>query len=409
MDSWGCYQDKFSWRFSSTGAFTVKSAYNYITGGHERDRRAQGPWKLVWSLKIPEKIRVFIWKCMNQRLLTNKERFRRKLTATPYCYKCKTVPESIIHLLRDCPQVCNIWKKIMPAEVQHDIFNQEVITWLTRHIADTASKMENVPWNSFFGTFCWWLWRWNNLVFGRDKNVEISVALPLHQTREFTSAWERNSDRVVTQNQKQEALISWCHPRTNWYKLNTDGAFKGKPGMAGGGVVIRDSCGAWCVSFVNNTGVCSSFASELWAVWTGLNLAWTRGYSRIVLEIDSQGVASCLAKGLEREHPLLALVSSCINIINRAWHIEVQWCYREGNQHADWLSNYEFHFDLGCHILEQPPVGCVHVLNMDNRGIATPRMITLEDFDFRLIQGLLLPTAFHQKKKRKEEISGEQG
>lgn len=42
-------------------------------------------------------------------LLTNAQRFRRKLTDDPSCKFCPAISESMVHLLRDCPHAKLIW------------------------------------------------------------------------------------------------------------------------------------------------------------------------------------------------------------------------------------------------------------------------------------------------------------
>ena len=48
-------------------------------------------------------------------------------------------------------------------------------------------------------------------------------------------------------------------PQVGWKKLNTDGASKGNPGLAGCGGVVRDKNGRWIAGFSRRIGVTSSF------------------------------------------------------------------------------------------------------------------------------------------------------
>ena len=40
--------------------------------------------------------------------------------------------------------------------------------------------------------------------------------------------------------------IRWMAPMEGWYKLNTDGASRGNPGLASAGGVLRNSAREWC-------------------------------------------------------------------------------------------------------------------------------------------------------------------
>jgi hypothetical protein len=57
--------DKFVWGLTSTGKFTVKSMYNDILNGHTRYLR-----KYLWKIKIPLKIKIFMWFLSKKVLLT---------------------------------------------------------------------------------------------------------------------------------------------------------------------------------------------------------------------------------------------------------------------------------------------------------------------------------------------------
>lgn len=48
--------DSFSWKLNSTGVFTVKSMYRELMDGH-----TVFPQNYLWKIKIPLKIKIFMW------------------------------------------------------------------------------------------------------------------------------------------------------------------------------------------------------------------------------------------------------------------------------------------------------------------------------------------------------------
>ena len=48
-------------------------------------------------------VKLFLWLAMHDKLLTNTERVRRRLTDNDICEKCHNEIESTLHVLRDCP------------------------------------------------------------------------------------------------------------------------------------------------------------------------------------------------------------------------------------------------------------------------------------------------------------------
>lgn len=66
-----------------------------------------------------------------------------------------------------------------------------------------------------------------------------------------------------------------------------DGAARGNPGPAGGGVIIRDQFRKWIKGIVANFGHCTFVKAELLALLKALKLAWTEGFRRVIFQVDS--------------------------------------------------------------------------------------------------------------------------
>jgi hypothetical protein len=58
-------QDKLTWHLTSSGIFLVKSLYSKCMNGHTQFLK-----KYLWKLKVPLKIRIFMWFLYNKVLLT---------------------------------------------------------------------------------------------------------------------------------------------------------------------------------------------------------------------------------------------------------------------------------------------------------------------------------------------------
>lgn len=101
--------DRLIWTHTANGKFSVKSAYLSTMDDSTNHSHV---WKLIWNLRIPPKLKVFTWLFFQCRLLTNVNRARRKLTLDPCCPHCPGVPETMLHLFRDCPKARTIWTAI---------------------------------------------------------------------------------------------------------------------------------------------------------------------------------------------------------------------------------------------------------------------------------------------------------
>ncbi|KAL4392272.1 hypothetical protein AHAS_Ahas03G0328500 [Arachis hypogaea] len=61
-------------------------------------------------------------------------------------------------------------------------------------------------------------------------------------------------------------------------------------GRAGCGGLLRDGREKWIGEFSYFIGHCSAYKAKLWGVAKGLEIAWTMGIRKLVVECDSQVV-----------------------------------------------------------------------------------------------------------------------
>jgi hypothetical protein len=109
--------DKLVWRAMPSGIFKVKSAY-YLE--KERIRQENGKcsggkgwevfWKMIWGLKIPNSTKVFLWRACNNLLPTRANLRRKGMDLEENCVICIHEPESIQHVLWECPSAQDVWE-----------------------------------------------------------------------------------------------------------------------------------------------------------------------------------------------------------------------------------------------------------------------------------------------------------
>lgn len=87
-------EDTPCWTLSSKGNFSVKSAYVAISDNPPLSTS----WKWIWTLKIPAKLKGFLWICMHGKLLTNHHRMIRGLVDDDICPYCNNAREDLKHL-----------------------------------------------------------------------------------------------------------------------------------------------------------------------------------------------------------------------------------------------------------------------------------------------------------------------
>ena len=113
--------DFWAWHYEKSGVFTVRSAYRMLASMCERrsdwiehnpgrsDVEAdQREWADLWSIKVPSKIRVFLWRLAKHSISTADVRHRRHMAQTSACSICGG-QDSWKHSLLECNMARCVW------------------------------------------------------------------------------------------------------------------------------------------------------------------------------------------------------------------------------------------------------------------------------------------------------------
>ncbi|GJN01931.1 hypothetical protein PR202_ga19236 [Eleusine coracana subsp. coracana] len=99
-------EDRILWRWTSSGNYSSKSAYNaYFTGS----TRFAGA-KLIWKAWAPPKTKLFMYLATHGRTWTSERRFPHGLQDSATCALCDQEPETIEHLLLHCSVAREVWR-----------------------------------------------------------------------------------------------------------------------------------------------------------------------------------------------------------------------------------------------------------------------------------------------------------
>ena len=156
-------KDKLIWAATSNGEFNLASAYKLATSQADFVPPFNGSW--IWKLNLPPKIQTFIWMCMHKSVATRECLAIRGLQINPSCPLCHQYPESILHLLRDCPIASNVWHNLNPPSLTSTFFSQDLHTWLEANcnLVNNVTR-SSVPWHTLFSFAIWTIWNHCNKV-----------------------------------------------------------------------------------------------------------------------------------------------------------------------------------------------------------------------------------------------------
>jgi hypothetical protein len=87
--------DSLVWRGTTNGMFSIKSVYHMENelqairrSGSSREGTRDSVWKIIWNLKIPNAVKIFMWKACNDLLPTKVNLLRRGVVSDSLCLIC---------------------------------------------------------------------------------------------------------------------------------------------------------------------------------------------------------------------------------------------------------------------------------------------------------------------------------
>jgi hypothetical protein len=208
-------RDKFVWDGHKNGIFSVQSMYHLLMYNPNNNRN-----KMIWKLKIPLKIKVFLWNLGRGVILTKDNLAKKRWKGIMTCCFCNR-NESIHHLFFDCYIAKNIWRIIylalkieMPVNINHIIgswasncglvYKKLLFTgisalfwsiWLTRNeVAFNQKPIPSIVQVIFRGTHWFRFWRLLQREDVHQQIIDMCQALEMVAMKIFAfHGWRSNA------------------------------------------------------------------------------------------------------------------------------------------------------------------------------------------------------------------------
>ncbi|KAH1084030.1 hypothetical protein J1N35_023791 [Gossypium stocksii] len=257
--------DMIVWKYEGSREYTVKSGYRAFFIEWLQKKFPINPneivqhnfYKALWSLSIPEKIKIHIWRLFNNLLPHFCNLAKRSLCTEIVCPLCKVAPENADHLLWSCGILQSVW-----ALLQIKFPSIEEITCCKLCFLHTFLAADEQQKN-VMAVSIWGLW------YRRNKLVHEGLKFSLQELIGFVHGYCRDL------NLSQENLCS-----TNRSKI-----------------IVRDSeAGIRGAEIYLLTDVADACVAEARACKRALLFAVERGYRRLIVEGDSLTVIKNVKK-----------------------------------------------------------------------------------------------------------------
>lgn len=358
-------EDSLYWPYSTSGHYTCKSSYNFLKQESKMQDSPQAPpihdkqvWKEIWQLKVPPKIKNFLWRACRNALPTKQALMKRKITANSICERCKSAVEEAEHALWSCLELEVVWA------------DREV--WCFRSEVGFSDVKELVSWLiaegkplELFAYTAWMVWNQRN-----KARLNLQV-IPLHQVADQAKELLAQY-RVKLQVPKVQLMNSgsrgsrWRCPQVGLVKINFDGAICSEANMSGIGVVIRDDKGAVLASCSEKIPrACKADEIEALAAMKPLSFAFELGFWSAILDGDSLGLIQALKSEEQSLAPTGLLIEDVKMFANNYVRLLYSHIKRNGNRVAHSLAKNVLHIPNFQVWMEDVSSHIVSILQLD--------------------------------------------
>ena len=176
--------DKWLWAWEKSGAYSVKSTYRFLHHQMENELQQEVTklWSVLWSLKVPPKVRSFLWRANSGCLPTRFQLLLKGIQLNSKCPLCGAAPETILHILVYCEFAKACW--FQAGFHFSDQYSTSFGGWLEQYFA--SSSMEICV---KFAMISWAIWKVRNDFIWKQKGARISNVLFI--SRMVLANWEK--------------------------------------------------------------------------------------------------------------------------------------------------------------------------------------------------------------------------
>jgi hypothetical protein len=164
-------EDTFKWSLTSSGIYTVKSMYIDLLNDNSVFLN-----KYIWKMKVPLKIRIFMWFLQKKVILTKDNLAKRNWQGDVRCCFCDH-EENIQHLFLTCPFTQMIWRIIY---MTFNITPPLNITNLFGKWLNGVPKIEKAHIRVGVCAVLWAIWKVrNDCIFNKKSFPSFLQVIPL--------------------------------------------------------------------------------------------------------------------------------------------------------------------------------------------------------------------------------------
>ncbi|XP_042990668.1 uncharacterized protein LOC122317666 [Carya illinoinensis] len=287
--------DKLLWRGTSTGVFTVKSAYFLLL---ELEKQKQGQssvaveedtvWSSIWQLGVPMATKNFLWRACLEAIPTRARLLHKSVVDEDSCPICRIHPETALHALWECPSAQDVWSQCN-RRIQKASFPCHLFKSLLEACLKTFDEEELVE----FGLTAWKIWkRRNEVVFSNTLSHPSSIN---QSVKLLITDLDQAHQPARQCSPPSSVLLAWEAPPQEKLKTNWDAGLDKASCKVGVGAVVRNWEGKVLATMrMNHSLYPDPFLAEAYAAHQAALFLKSMGWRDVIMEGDSLQVVNYL-------------------------------------------------------------------------------------------------------------------
>ncbi|WOL07906.1 hypothetical protein Cni_G16656 [Canna indica] len=274
---------KWVWGSSRNGELTVRKAYQVLKDNNDGTEDMNFDWKRMWSLKVGERVKYFLWKLAWGRLPTSGWPYKFSGNEEDKCFICNKGLDVQNHIFFQYEIVDEYWRlveKRMRINFKHRDSWMEG-GWLMKGEGFDLVSAEGLL--AFIAKFFWLFWKNRNKVKYEEVawNIGSIFNKALNETLVFLNKMadqeQKKPDELLKKDEDVRMMQSRCC-------LMVDGAWK-EGVFAGCGFVVMQNNHVVMKGQGLEIAECPLHA-ELKAIWFGLDNVRKKGIRNLLVLTD---------------------------------------------------------------------------------------------------------------------------
>ncbi|KAE8726444.1 hypothetical protein F3Y22_tig00006886pilonHSYRG00006 [Hibiscus syriacus] len=304
--------DRIIWIHEKDGKFSVKKMTELLLGNDNIIEADQPKYDKIWSLKVPPKVKCFLWMLKQNRVPTKAFLKSRGIKLNEHqclCPWCGDVEEDADHLFVSCRYMAFFWMSFCRWWQIEGCSMSTVDEMFEFGFQVRWSVPRLLAWQVSFAAALWSIWLVRNEFVFREKRAKLKDVVCIVKMRalvwcktlkEFNELdekrwWACPGFCVDSCEEKRRQKLIWQPPGLGKMKFNVDGSANKE--AAGCGGVLRNSEGHVVAMFFGPVSLVNVDFAELVAIKFTLELfcgsKWLRNVV-LIIESDSAVVLNWL-------------------------------------------------------------------------------------------------------------------